>query len=160
MIKFQIWLIIFCTVFACTSIRKVSFRIEAQQQYCGGARPSPDVAKALLSPVPYANRKMVLVNGVGKPDTLQTDSAGHIALNLKPGRYRLFEFWRYTKSAPSKKDLSAFDHECLSAEWKKANKVILVTRSSFQVLDSTAIVQYCDWKLPCILEDTNSPVPD
>ncbi len=145
---------------ACAQNKKVTVNVTALKPYCGGARPTPDMVKASETPVPFSHKTMILLRSDGKIDSVRTDEGGKLDLRLKKGKYQLFETWRYYKLAPGNRELTAFNKECLTGEWKQPYKVITVSKSGFTVRDSAAIIQYCDWRLPCITDDGNGPVPD
>jgi hypothetical protein len=144
---------------ACSQKKKFTLVVTSEKPYCGGAKPTAEMIKAAKKPVLFSNKTLVLVRTDGIIDSVRTDSAGKLNLKLAHGTYHLFESWRHYKTSPGKKDLTGFDKDCLLAEWDRPNKIIVVSRSGFQVKDSATIVQYCDWRLPCLAEGSNVNVP-
>jgi hypothetical protein len=78
---------------SCTA-QKVTVAVEVYKPYCGGAKPTPEMAKGTNTP--YANEKMVLfkMSDDSKSYTLEKwislDSLGKWDGKLNPGNYRVF----------------------------------------------------------------------
>src|SRR5574343_1683704 len=110
--------------FAISSQCRVNVELTQKQSYCGGAKPPPELLAQLEKPIPYANKKLVLVSANGKTTTVSTNSKGILKLKLKPGSYKLYEPWRFYKKTPDNSDIKNFDKTCLEPQWNKADVTI------------------------------------
>lgn len=135
----------------------VETQINFMQPYCGGARPSPEMLADAQKHKPYSNRTIIIVSSKGKVDSVKTNDSGLLKANLKIGKYKLFETWRYYKKATGGMLVSDFDKACLKTEWKKEIKEITITASETKVAEKNEIVEVCPWNLPCILESHKPP---
>ena len=86
--------ILMLLVLTSCSSQKVALVVETWKPYCGGAKPTPEMAKGTNTP--YANEKMVLfkMSDDSKSYTLEKwislDSLGKWDGKLNPGNYRVF----------------------------------------------------------------------
>lgn len=76
---------------SCTA-QKVSIFIEVHKPYCGGAKPTPDMAKG--SSVPFSNEKVAVYKVRGDLSSfykwIQMDSDGKWNGSLKSGNYKIY----------------------------------------------------------------------
>ena len=135
---------------------KVNIKVLQKQTYCGGARPTPEITAQYEKPIPYANKKLIIVSANGKIDSTITTAKGYLKVRLKAGTYKLFEPWRYYKRTPDGSDIKNFDKECLQKQWEKADMIIDAQKKRQQItmdIDAT----YCPHTLPCI---SNPQMPE
>lgn len=137
-----------------------SFTVTCIQPYCGGARPSPEMEAEAQKPKPYANQTIALVSDKGKKLYLKTNADGVVKCSLKPGRYMLYEKWRFKKTGPNGKALNQFDADCLKAEWKKDFAVLVVNEKDFIYNESSGIHMPCYFAIPCLLERYRPNIPE
>lgn len=129
---------------------KVNINVLQKQTYCGGARPTPEITAQYEKPIPYANKKLIIVSSNGKVDSTTTTSKGYLKVRLKPGTYKLYEPWRYHKQTPNGSDIKNFDKDCLQKQWDKIDVIIDAQKKRQQItmdIDDT----YCPHTLPCVL---------
>jgi len=117
--------------------------------YCGGAKPTPEVLAKYEKPWPYANKKLIMISPSGKADSVTTDKNGILNLKLKDGTYKLYEPWRYYKTAPDGSTIDNYDKSCLEEQWKKTDISIIIKKRKSQV---TTIIDeaFCPHKMPCL----------
>jgi hypothetical protein len=89
--------IIVFTLFILTSCssQKVTLYVETWKPYCGGAKPTPEMAKGTR--IPFSNQKVALYQSSKDKSNLRVfvkwielDSLGSWKGQLKPGNYELF----------------------------------------------------------------------
>ena len=132
------------------SQKKIKLQLKQQQQYCGGARPTPEILAKYEKPLPYANKKLVMVSSTGKTDTVKTGENGKLTLKLKNGTYKLYEAWRYYKKSPDGTDLKNYDTTCLKSHWEKADVLIEIKKRKKKITNEIDAV-YCPHTVPCLL---------
>ena len=137
--------------------KTVSGQINYRQPYCGGARPNAEMLAEAEKSKPYADKMIIIVSCKGKADSVKTDATGSFKIDLKVGKYKVFEAWRYYKKAAGGMLVSDFELKCLKKEQKKETKEIIVTKTETKVNDKNEIVEVCPWNLPCILESHKPP---
>jgi len=67
------------------SQKNVYLELSQEQKYCGGAKPSPEILARYEKPLPYINKKLILVSANGKTDSVKTISKGFLKIKLKLG---------------------------------------------------------------------------
>lgn len=155
--KILLVFIITSTLISFSQKKAISGQINFRQPYCGGARPSAEMLAEAEKSKPYADRTIIIVSHKGKVDSTKTDATGTFKIDLKVGKYKVFESWRYYKKAAGGMLVSDFDAECLKKEWKKEIKEIIVTKQETKISDKNEIVDICPRDLPCILESHKPP---
>lgn len=89
-----VFLISIVTIVACASTKKqgteFSGKVQIHQPYCGGAKPSPEVAKGTYSP--YKSATFLIKTSMSNDEKnivakITTDEKGEFKANLKPGSY-------------------------------------------------------------------------
>jgi hypothetical protein len=152
--KFPFGISLFLLVFAASSCAQklATVKISCIQPYCGGAKPTPQMEEDAQKLKPYSNKTVILVSEAGKIDSAKTNSEGVIKSKLAPGKYKLYEAWRYYKGTPNGDAMSSFDQACLEKEWSKYFMEVTRTKKSTTQKSDGPIVMECPWKLPCINE--------
>jgi len=145
-----IQLICLCLPLTQFSQSKVYLELAQKQNYCGGAKPPAEVLAALEKPLPYADKKLIIVSATGKIDSTKTDSKGVLKIKLKRGSYKLYEPWRYHKLAPDGTVLANLDHECLKKTWEKVDISIDTKKKKQQIVVNLDEV-FCPHSKPCLL---------
>jgi hypothetical protein len=148
----------FCILlyFGAFSQGKVNVKLSQKQSYCGGARPSEEILERYKKPLPYVNKKLIIVSSNGKIDSTTTDTKGALKLKLKPGSYKLYEAWRYRKRTPDGTTINDFDTSCLAQVWQKPDITIDVQKRK-QVLTIDLDPVYCPHTIPCL---NNPHIPE
>lgn len=136
--------------------KSVTLELSYYEPYCGGARPNDEILAESQKPKPYAGRKVILISGTGKVDTLTTDAKGKIKVKLKTGEYSLMEPWRYYKRSFNGAPLEHFDKACLKTEWMKTIALLSVGKKKTKISFTNELSNYCEWNIPCLLE-THAP---
>jgi len=131
------------------SQKNVYLELSQEQKYCGGAKPSPEILARYEKPLPYINKKLILVSANGKTDSVKTNSKGILKIKLKPGSYKLYEPWRYHKKTPDGNDISYFDLECLTQQWEKVDITIDTKKKKQNIIIDLDPV-FCPHEIPCI----------
>ena len=129
---------------------KVNVQILQKHNYCGGARPNPEILAQYEKPRPFANKKLVLVSANGKTCKATTNTNGYLKIKLKPGSYKVYEAWRYNKQTPDGTDKKNFDAECLKQSWEKVDITIDAQKKS-QNIEISIDDAYCQHTIPCLL---------
>jgi hypothetical protein len=129
---------------------KVNIQILQKQTYCGGARPNPEILAELEKPIPFANKKLVLVSANGKICKTTTTADGYLKIKLKAGSYKVYEAWRYNKKTPDGTDAKNFDTECLKQNWGKVD-MIIDAKPDAQSIKIDIDDAYCQHTMPCLL---------
>lgn len=136
--------------FCLLSQTKVNIQILQKQVYCGGARPNPEILAQFEKPIPFANKKLVIVSANGKTCTASTNNNGYLKIKLKAGSYKVYEAWRYNKQTPDGTDKKNFDTECLKLAWEKVDITIDVQKKT-QNIKVDIDEAYCQHTIPCLL---------
>jgi hypothetical protein len=149
---FLFLLLPFCLV----SQQKIKLELKQQHEYCGGARPSPEILAKYEKPFPYANKKLIMVSSLGKVDSVQTDVNGKLSLKLKEGEYKLYEPWRYYKRSPDGTTIENYERSCLENQWLKVDILIEIKKRKSKI---TNVIDkaYCPHTIPCLL---NPHIPE
>jgi hypothetical protein len=135
--------------FCLFSQQKIKLELKQQYEYCGGARPSPEILAKYEKPLPYANRKLIMVSASGKIDSVQTDANGKLNLKLKDGTYNLYEAWRYYKRTPDGNSFNSYDTSCLVNHWAKVDVTIFIKKRNSKIT-SNIDKAYCPHTIPCL----------
>lgn len=143
-------LILLLFPFCLLSQTKVNVQILQKHNYCGGAKPPPDVLAQYDKPRPFANKKLVIVSATGKTCKATTNSKGYLKIKLKPGSYKVYEAWRYNKQTPDGTDAKNFDAECLKQSWEKVD-ITINTQKKAQTIEVAVDDAYCQHTIPCLL---------
>jgi hypothetical protein len=138
------------------SQQKIKLQLKQQHQYCGGARPSPEILAKYEKPFPYANKKLVMIASNGKTDTVITDANGKLTLKLKDGTYKLYESWRYYKKTPDGSGRENYDSSCLAQRWEKVDVSIEIKKRKSKITNEIDQA-YCPHTIPCLL---NPHIPE
>lgn len=136
----------------------ISIVVKYIQPYCGGAKPTEEMEAEAQKPKPYADMNVVLFGPGKKCKTFKTGKNGELSLKLKPGNYKLYEYWKYRKLAPNSMPAGEFDPLCLEQEWKKEFLSIQVSEKGFDITEIYTISAYCPHTLPCIIQTHLPPV--
>lgn len=131
------------------SQQKIKLELKQLHEYCGGARPSPEMLAKYEKPWPYANKKLIMVSSEGKIDSVQTDAKGKVTLKLKNGVYKLYEPWRYHKRTPDGTAAENFDKECLEKQWDKVDVEIEIKKRKSKITKNIDNA-FCPYKIPCL----------
>lgn len=150
-------LILLLVFSACAQKKTFSTKVTCIQPYCGGARPTAEMEANAREPKPYASRTIIIVSEGGKADSAKTDAEGKLTKKLAPGKYKLYESWRYYKRTPNGEELSHFDKACLEEEWKKEYKKVNITKTKTTEELVNEINLKCDWSQACQLESFKPP---
>lgn len=129
---------------------KVYVQIMQKHNYCGGARPNAEILSQYEKPRPFANKKLVIVSENGKACKVKTNTNGFFKAKLKPGMYKIYESWRYSKQTPDGSDMKNFDSECLKTTWEKVDGTLKVEIKSW-TSEITIDEAYCPHTIPCLL---------
>lgn len=135
---------------------KINKELSQKQHYCGGAKPPPEILAQYDKPLPYANKKLIIVSSKNKVDSTITSSDGFLRVKLKPGSYKLYEPWRYHQRTPDASDFKNYDKACLSEQWKKADITIEAQKKKQEIIVNLDDV-YCPHTIPCL---TNPHFPE
>lgn len=127
-------------------------KISYIQPYCGGARPSPEMVADGEKLRPYTGKTIIIVSEKGKVDSAKTDNEGYLNKKLAPGKYKLFEPWRFHKKTQTGEPQKDFDKDCLKAEWSKHFMEVVVTKTALTQKSDNPIIQNCSWDAPCLNE--------
>ena len=136
--------------FSLLSQTKVNVQVLQTQKYCGGAKPSPEILAKYDKPLPYSNKKIVLVSANGQTLTVATNNSGYLKIKLKPGSYKGYEAWRYYKKTPDGTDAKNFDADCLKQAWAKIDITINCSKKT-QTVVIDIDEAYCMHTIPCLL---------
>ena len=150
---------LFLNILCFSQKKKVSVKITQMEPYCGGARPTKEIQEQAQTPKPYNNKTIIVISESGKVDSAKTNSLGILKLKLKPGKYKLFEAWRYNKRIPAGFSVKDADLSCLKEEWQKEAFSITVDSKKTDITSKNAIIIYCPWTIPCLIESARPPVP-
>jgi hypothetical protein len=137
-------------LFSCVQKKKITQQLFYTADYCGGARPTPEIEAEAATPKKYAGRSVIFVSDAGRVDSARTDSAGEFRIKLRAGTYRLYESWRYYLYTPDDMPIESFDRECLKKEWEKPIAVLLVEKQKIRMVPQNNIVKFCSWAAPCL----------
>jgi len=137
----------------------VEMRLTYKEPYCGGARPTPEILEELAKPRPYAGKTLIFVNQKNKVDSVKTDNEGTFSYQVKPGKYRVYEAWRFYRKTPDGTNHSNYDKECLKKEWSKALYEIVVDGKNIKKTELCSISVQCPWNQPCMKESAMPPRP-
>ncbi len=132
------------------SQKNVYLELAQEQKYCGGAKPPKEILAQYEKPLPYADKKLIIVSSNGKVDSTKTDAKGVLKLKLKSGSYKLYEPWRYHKTSPDGTDIKKYDTECLKNVWSKVD-ISIDTKKKKQVIKVDLDPVFCMHEIPCIL---------
>jgi hypothetical protein len=141
-----------------SQVRQVKTRINFYRPYCGGAKPSKEMAAEAEKPKPYARKTIITVSGDGRIDSARTNNSGLLTLRLKPGSYKLFESWRYYQRSPDNSSLENYNDSCLKSEWNKEIKTIVIKGKNLKIIKGNDIYEFCPWSLPCLKESSMPPM--
>lgn len=130
--------------------KKVRIKLEQYIPYCGGARPTPEILKSAETPVPYANKKLIIISPKGKIDTVITDSSGNICKRLPYGTYKFFVPWKFYKMIPPNTPENNLQMDCLKEEWTKEDLKIIVSKKATTV-ENNLEYPMCPYKFPCLI---------
>lgn len=158
--KGSIAIILFGALIGNSQKKAVSFQINYRQSYCGGARPSEEIMADLNKPKPYSYQSIIIISSKGKVDSIKTNENGDVKINLRAGKYKAFEAWRYYKKIPLGFSRGDFDLVCLKAEWKKEIKEIIITTKEIKVIDKNEIIYTCPWNTACVLDSRRPPAAE
>jgi hypothetical protein len=136
--------------FSLLSQTKVNVQIMQKQTYCGGVKPSAEILARYDKPIPFANKKFVLVSANGNTCTATTNANGYLKIKLKVGSYKCYEAWRYYHQSPDGKDLKLYDTECLKTAWAKVD-ITIECQKKTQTVTSEVDDVYCMHTIPCLL---------
>lgn len=152
-------LFFFCSflLFACKQ-NKQTVSLTYFQPYCGGARPTEEMEKDAATPKPYTSKKIILVSENGKVSNCETDDKGNLNLKLKDGVYKLYEPWKFNKTAPDGSDLKKFDPNCINNEWSKEFCIIEIKGNKAQMKEVYPLINFCEHDLPCLIESHKPPM--
>ncbi len=129
---------------------KVNVQILQKNNYCGGMKPPPDISAQYEKPLPFANKKLVIVSANGKICSTTTNANGYLKIKLKAGSYKVYEAWRYYKQTPDGTDAKKFDAECLKQAWQKVD-ITIDTRKKEQAIEINIDEVYCMHTIPCLI---------
>lgn len=158
--KCSIIIIFFGALIVNAQKKTVNFEVNYRQYYCGGVRPSEEIMANLNKLKPYSYQPIIIISSKGKVDSVKTNENGEVKINLKPGKYKAFEAWRYYKKIPADFSIGDFDIVCLKTEWKKEIKEIIITVKEIKVIDKNEIIYTCPWNTPCILDSRRPPAAE
>lgn len=154
---FLLFLFFISSFTSCAQKKLASKKIEYTEPYCGGARPTPEMEEEAQKPKPYAGKTIILISESGKIDSAKTDDKGVFKKKISPGKYNVFESWKYYKKTLNGISINSFDKNCLESEWKKPFMTIIYSKKSVSIESKEPIILYCDYNTPCILEKHMPP---
>ena len=144
------FIFLFLLPFSLLSQTKVNVQVLQNQKYCGGIKPSKEILEQYSRPIPFTNKKFVLVSANGHTVAATTNANGYLKIKLKPGSYKGYEAWRFYKKTPDGTDAKNFDAECLKQAWTKVDLSIDCQKKTQAVVVDVDDV-YCPHTIPCLL---------
>lgn len=88
-------ILVFIAVLTSCTAQKISVYVEVHKPYCGGAKPTPEIAKGTRTP--FSNQKVAIFKSASNKTTppvfvkfIELDSLGKWIGKLKPGSYDFF----------------------------------------------------------------------
>ncbi|HWY38174.1 MAG TPA: hypothetical protein VNY73_06415, partial [Bacteroidia bacterium] len=142
----------------------VSGKVWQTHEYCGGARPSPEMLERITTARPLANKKCYVrkghVNNLKEPvvATFVSDTGGNFSVKLPPGNYCIIdekklnrdfveEIARMHKKADEYND--AADLNCLKS-WLTAPDAVFTVKKGENKIEVTYHFP-CSWNsTPCV----------
>lgn len=155
----SVLLLLLSSFFCLSQKRSICLAITYIEPYCGGARPTKEMEEEAKKAKPYIKKSIIVVSESGKIDSAKTDALGLLNLRLRPGKYKLFEAWRYYRQPPSGFSMKDLDKDCLTLEWQKEVFSLSFGRKNMGSHPKNQIVIYCPWATPCLLESARPPLP-
>jgi hypothetical protein len=163
MLNFHLITLLFLLVFSNfvnAQKEKITLTFTFKSQYCGGARPSPQMIEEAEKSKPYANKMMVIISDKFKVDSAKTNNKGLLVIKLKKGTYSVFESWKFYKTGPDGMDPGKFESECLKLEWERPLYQIVKTAKKTSIQPGAEIIQTCPWAIPCLNPENAPPIPE
>lgn len=139
---------------------KVIINITYKSQYCGGARPTPEMIAEAEKSKPYANKTMVIISDKFVVDSAKTNVKGQLQIKIKKGTYTIYEAWKYYKTGPDGMDVSKFEKECLKMEWQRHVFRVIKKGKKAVIETGTEITERCPWSAPCANANSVGPIPE
>lgn len=137
---------------------KIVLTISCRGEYCGGARPSQEMIEAAQRSKPYANKVIVIISDKYKVDSVKTNDKGELIFKIKPGKYKLYEAWKYYKTGSQGMDVSKFDRECLKMEWnQEIYRIIKEKKKKTRIEVGLEIMNRCEFGMPCLRPENMHP---
>ena len=110
--------------------KKVKIKLVQYIPYCGGAKPTAEMAKASATAVAYANKKLILISDKEQIDTVVTDKNGNFTKTFSYGVYKAYEPWKFYKKTPTGTKESNLNMDCMNEEWVKEDVKISVSKKA------------------------------
>ncbi len=130
--------------------KKVKIKLVQYIPYCGGAKPTAEIQKAVAKPVSYSNKKLIVISNTQKVDTVLTDKNGYFVKILSYGNYKVYEPWKYYNQIPKGISADNLNADCLKQEWVKEDLRISVSKKGV-FIDNEMKYPKCPYQFPCLI---------
>ena len=144
----------------------VSGTVQQRRPYCGGARPSAEMERAVAAPRPYPGKRFYLRSGIVNSLSIPvvasfvTDSNGFFSIALPAGTYAVIveEQLRATSSQDYAALYQKGDEKCLQEWWQKPYYQLIVKDADVEHLNFVfARKCFVNTDVPCI--NYSGPMP-
>ena len=100
---------------------------------------------------PLANQRFYIYQSGNCVDSIITNDSGTVIIKYPPGRYYLYEPWKYFKRTPDCSPMSDFFPDCLVKEWVKPNYYLTIEMDGQYKMTYLEIsASRCSFQYPCL----------